>query len=245
MKRFTETDKWKDPSFLKMKPVEKLVYFYIMDNCNNAGFMEWDIDICAMFTGMKSEHVSGAYEGLNRGFVGAKNSNWIYVPEFLKLQKNLPLNSENNAHRQIIAIVEDMRPLFASIAEDLLGPNKGLGRGIGKGKVNGKVKVTDYTPEFEEWWKVYPKRKGSNPKDVAFKKWKLALNEKGVTAELLQRGAETFRAFCEGEGNVGTAFVPMASTWLNQKRWGDELDIDENGNGAGRHVDLRKWNPAG
>lgn len=188
-KRFTETDKWKDPSFLKLKPTEKLVWMYIMDNCNNAGFMEWDADVCAMFTGMKLEHVEGAYEGLKRGFKGAKDSAWIYIPTFLKTQKNLPLNPENNAHKQIIALVEDMRPLFASIAKELIGAKKGLISPIGKGKVKDKVKVLDYTPEFEEWWNLYKKGNKRN----AFNRWA----EHEITADIIMEPTRKYLSYCQ------------------------------------------------
>lgn len=167
MKRFTETDKWKDPQFLKMRPGEKLVWFYIIDNCDNAGFIEWDAEICAMFTGMKLDHVEGAFKGLTRGLLGAKNSNWYHVPKFLKHQKNLPLNKDNNAHKQIIALVEDKRSLFPCVAKELLGADEGLTSPIGKGRGNSKVKVKDYTPEFEEWWKLYKKGNKRN----AFEAW--------------------------------------------------------------------------
>ena len=184
-KRFTETDKWKSPSFRKMPPTQKLVWFYLMENCNNAGFIEWDAEACAFVTGMKVEHVTGAYEGLIRGLVGAKGSDWVYIPEFLKMQKNLPLNPENNAHRQIITLVEDKRKDFASIAKELLGPSKGLSRGSGKGK----VEVKDYTPEFEEWWKVY--KKGN--KSTAFEAWKKQM----VTPSVIMEPTKVYMAYCK------------------------------------------------
>lgn len=218
-KRFTETDKWKDPSFLKMKPTEKLVWLYIMDNCNNAGFMEWDVDICAMFTGMKSEHVLGAYEGLKRGFKGAKDSSWIYIPEFLKLQKNLPLNPENNAHKQIISIVEDMRPVFASIAKELLGANKGLPSPIGKvGSSNGegKVRVKDYTEDFSEFWKQCGK--GSKPN--AFKNWK-SERDKPEVSELIKSHI-SYKSHCLSADRT----LRDSQGWISGRMWESEWVVE-------------------
>jgi len=42
MKRFTDADKWSDPWFRKLSWKAKLVYLYILDNCDSAGVWEPD-----------------------------------------------------------------------------------------------------------------------------------------------------------------------------------------------------------
>lgn len=221
-KRFTEASKWDSPSFRKMPPTQKLVWFYLMDKCNNAGFIEWDADACAFQTGMKLEHVEAAYKGLIRGLVGAKGTDWVYIPDFLKLQKNLPLNHENNAHRQIIALVEDMRPLFASIAKELLGPKKGLNSPTGKGKV--KVKV-EYSPEFDAWWAIYKKGNKSN----AYTRWKQhdikPVDIMSQTRQYINYCNSVDRPMLDGEGFINQRAFETEWTHSAQgtKPSGDEL----------------------
>lgn len=220
MKRFTETDKWKSPQFLKMKPTEKLVWFYIMDNCDCAGFMEWDADVCAMFTGMKVEHVEGAYEGLIRGFKGAKDSSWIHVPDFLKAQKNLPLNPENNAHKQIISRINDMIGIFPCVAKEYLGASNPLVRGTGKvkDKVKDKVKVPSYTPEFEEWWELFG-RKGS--KINAMKRW---VETADVRPNNLDAITKQYLAHCKATDRT----QKDAEGWLNGQMWESDWSANTN-----------------
>lgn len=195
MKRFYETDRWKSPSFRKLTAPQKLILFYLEGNCNNAGFMEWDEEICAFNTRMEQKHISTAFEGLARGFEGANpivvlpektaaKTSWIFLPEFLKDQKNFPLNPINNAHRQIISIMESMKHLFPSVYTEFLAPKQGLispiGKGIGKGKGNrgeserGKLDpILNEIPEprrkiFMEWLK-YKREKGQTYKPTGFK----------------------------------------------------------------------------
>ena len=72
--------------------------------------------------------------------------------------------------------------------------------------------------QFEEFKKVYPKRKGGNP-------WKAAFD---VFAKIVEDGAdpeEIVRAAKDGIGldrdKAGTEFVPQAVTWLRQCRFAD------------------------
>lgn len=51
MKRFTETDKWKDGWFLSLTPQEKLLFFYLFENCDSAGVFEIVIPILEVFVG--------------------------------------------------------------------------------------------------------------------------------------------------------------------------------------------------
>lgn len=141
MYRFTETNKWNDPWFRKLKASEKLVFLFLVDNCDNAGFYELDIEMMAFQIGIDNDKILGAIEGLNRGLI--KSGNYIWIKNFLRHQKNWPLNKENNAHKQILNILKDKSDLFKDdeCFRKLVGANKGLVRPIGKGKGKGKVKV--------------------------------------------------------------------------------------------------------
>lgn len=141
MKRFTETQKWDDPWFREIHGSHKLVFLYILDRCNNAGFWEVDLSALAFHTKLEPKHFEGAFKALERGLQGA--SGWVWVKNFLKHQKNDSLNAANPAHRQIIALLKDQAERFPD-SKSLLpkGATKGLispiGKGIGKGKGNGE-----------------------------------------------------------------------------------------------------------
>jgi len=139
MKRFTETLKWDDPWFRELHGSHKLVFLYILDRCNNAGFWEVDLSALAFHTKLESKHFEGAFKALERGLQGA--SGWVWVRNFLRHQKNDDLNPANPAHRQIIALLREQSERFPD-SQSLFskGASKGLPSPIGKGKGKGKGK---------------------------------------------------------------------------------------------------------
>lgn len=139
MKRFTETSKWDDPWFRGLKGFEKLVFLYVIDRCNNAGFWEMDQDGMVFQTKLSEANISGAWQGLVRGLI--VRDGWVWVRRFLRHQKNENLNPENNAHVQIISLVKEQVDRFSGVPEfdEFLAPYQPLFRGIGKGKVEVKV----------------------------------------------------------------------------------------------------------
>jgi hypothetical protein len=76
-----------------------------------------------------------------------------------------------------------------------------------------------YPDIFIAFWEAYPKRMGSNPKWPAYLAWKKAL--KLESAESIVRAAKNFSTAMGDK--VGTQFIPMGATWLNQRRWEEYL----------------------
>jgi hypothetical protein len=70
--------------------------------------------------------------------------------------------------------------------------------------------------EFEEFWKVYPKREGPNPRKPAFLAFERALR-RGVSAAEIVEGGRRYA----GSAPAERRFIPQAVTWLNQERWKD------------------------
>lgn len=51
MKRFTESEKWRDKWFRALSPSNKFLYLYILDECDPAGVIDLDIDLAAFQIG--------------------------------------------------------------------------------------------------------------------------------------------------------------------------------------------------
>jgi hypothetical protein len=53
MKRFTETNKWSDPWFRRLSHQAKLLWFYLVDHCDNIGLVEIDYALVSSDCGTK------------------------------------------------------------------------------------------------------------------------------------------------------------------------------------------------
>jgi hypothetical protein len=135
--RFTDTEKWKDRWFLELKPVEKLLFYFIVDNCNIAGFIEVNKRIWAAQLNTDMKQIEGALKGLQRGLIYSKCGTVLYVRNFIKHQKNYPINPDNKAHVGILKAFANYTELFEiqSIIDFIEGASKGLQSptGIGNG----------------------------------------------------------------------------------------------------------------
>jgi hypothetical protein len=87
--RFTNSDKWNDVWFLDLKPMSKMLFIYLCDNCDIAGFIEVNIKKWSSDIDTDKRTIEVALKGLERGFTCSKSSDGIYINNFLKHQKNL------------------------------------------------------------------------------------------------------------------------------------------------------------
>jgi hypothetical protein len=70
---------------------------------------------------------------------------------------------------------------------------------------------------FDQFWKAYPRKQGKGAAEKAFAKAKLNGHfEFMLTALELQKQSEQWQ---KGDGQ----FIPNPATWINQRRWQDEV----------------------
>lgn len=168
--RFTNTDKWGDSWFSKLRVNEKLLFMYLCDSCDVGGFIEINKAIWSVHTGMTINAIDGALVGLERGIIISQTEDCIYIKNFLKHQKNTPLNENNNAHRGIIRRFELYAHKFEiqDISLFIEGASKGLLSPIGNG--NGKKGESEGDDVAYRFNKFYDHQigDGSNSRYLAF-----------------------------------------------------------------------------
>lgn len=137
MARFTSPEKWNDEWFSNLKPHEKLVFLYLVDRCDNAGFFEINKRIDAFLIGFSEEEFLVNLRALKKTYIASTDGRKIWLKNYLRYQKNLPLNPDNNAHKQIIIFIHSNLNIF-NYDFNYLGANEGLFSPIGKGNIKGK-----------------------------------------------------------------------------------------------------------
>lgn len=94
---------------------------------------------------------------------------------------------------------------------------------INNTRVNDKEinKESQLENDFEELWKLYPRKRG---KEAAFKSYKKAIKD-GATNEEIKQGIlnliEDIR-----KNKTEEKFIPYGSTFFSRKSWSDEMKVD-------------------
>lgn len=86
-----------------------------------------------------------------------------------------------------------------------------------KKKPKKPISLKSYDLEFDMFWKEYPRTKGKQVAKKAF----IKAAEK-TDPQIIISGAKTYALEREGQE---IQYTLLASTWLNQQRWEDELEL--------------------
>lgn len=82
------------------------------------------------------------------------------------------------------------------------------------------IDINTLKSEFEEIWKIYPKKHG---KEKA-REYYIRDRRAGATYEEIGRGVADYRSFVEAEGTE-LQYIKMGSTFFSQKAWQDDWSV--------------------
>tara|TARA_Y100001937_G_scaffold96276_1_gene130847 strand:+ start:533 stop:1315 length:783 start_codon:yes stop_codon:yes gene_type:complete len=99
-----------------------------------------------------------------------------------------------------------------------------------------KNKSKSYSDEFEKFWKEYPDRPNDN-KHGAYLKFQQSLKEIKYD-DLLEKTKQ----FAKSQIGADKKFIPQAKTWLNQKRYNDEIAVEKNESDSSDDWVIKYWN---
>lgn len=162
-KRFTDSEKWKDPWFGGLTVNQKVIWYYLCDACDSVGIWKVNLPLLGFYLG---EPVSiDTLKELGRRLVWLSDEK-VWLPGFLKFQYS-NLSATNKAHRGIMKkILQETNGLpLDDTQRELIEGFKTLIRGSGEGQVTPQekekeeIKEKDKFKEEEEALKVLkPKR---------------------------------------------------------------------------------------
>lgn len=105
--RYTNSDKWTDSWFSDLSPNAKLLFIFLYENCDNAGVYEVNKKFMLFLLGYTETELKEAIGEIKKAYIKSNDGSRIWLKNFLKHQKLMPLNWKNNAHKQIISILEE------------------------------------------------------------------------------------------------------------------------------------------
>lgn len=205
--RFTDTQKWADEWFVDLSAHGKLMFLYLCDSCDIAGFVELSLRKMSFDLAISNEDVKIALKEIERGYLLSSDKKVIYIKNFIKHQKNLPLNPENKAHKGILNRFDNYKNKFNdNLLETVIiskneGASKGLKSSIGNGigndsgfedfKREEKIKKTPLQKAFDDF--IDMRKKIKKPateyaiKLLKSKLWKLSNSNEDVAIKILEQ----------------------------------------------------------
>jgi hypothetical protein len=163
MKRFTETAKWEDPWFRRLKPEMKLLWQWLCDKCDNAGVIDPDIDLASFQIGYQypSDTLLEFGERLEILDCGK-----VWIPSFIPFQCG-KLSEDCAAHKPIFQSIEKHGLDRVSIGYQY-PLRKGKGKGIGKREDAREETPTGKSRGTREEFVVYAEEIGAEKSDGEF-----------------------------------------------------------------------------
>lgn len=135
MKRFTETEKWSDPWFRKLKGTVKLGYLYLLDRVDNSGVIDLDTELANFQIGMEIDWESVRSELGDRILI-LPCGKW-HLTRFIGFQFG-ELKEDCKPHAQVIRLMDSH-----GIDRDSKGYTKGIDTPQDKDKDIDKDKKTE------------------------------------------------------------------------------------------------------
>lgn len=101
-KRFTDTSKWNKPFIRGLQAPYKLLWFYILDDCDHAGIWQVDYEVAKIRIGCDIDFDSALTVFKSHIQVFDSGQKW-FIPDFIEFQYG-ELNPANRVHQSIISI---------------------------------------------------------------------------------------------------------------------------------------------
>ena len=103
-KRFTDTEKWRKGFIRGLQGPYKLLWLYILDECDHAGIWHVELDVASVRIGASIDE-QGAIEALGNHIVPFGDNKKWFIPDFVAFQYG-ELNTTNRVHQSVIRQLE-------------------------------------------------------------------------------------------------------------------------------------------
>lgn len=221
-KRFIDTGLFDDDWYMELSKDAKILWLYFITKCDHAGILKLNDKLCKVQTDIKD--LAGTIRQLGNRLVTV-SEHLYFIPKFIEFQ--YPGFPNSNVRQQQSAV--DILSKLGLIKEGLITVPKLLPDSY----VNDNGIVNDNVPVIEEvrigfsvFWDLYNKKIGS--KENCEKKWNVLTKE--IQDKIITIIPEYIKQFTNKQ------FQPYPETFLNQKRWENEIIKPDTSRTAGLNM---------
>jgi hypothetical protein len=212
-KRFTDSTKWNKPFIRAMKAPYKLLWLYILDECDHAGIWQVDFEVAQVKIGEKL-NIDIALQQLSGKIYPFDSGEKWFIPDFIDFQYGV-LNPENRAHNSVIMLLNkynlslDIKPLTSPLQGAM---DKDKDKSMDKDKAN---KEKELTLDFEIDYSIAT--------DGYKKLWERWVSYKWVTHKFKYKSNESeqlaFNKFVKDSHNYLPYATDVLETTIASSKW--------------------------
>lgn len=236
---------WRSPDIMQLSIFERLLFIGLWNLADDEGRGVFDPNAIAadLFLAEYSLNAHGVLTDVSNAFCEYQKRDMVHVYEvenrqFFQISHWKDHQTVNRATKSKIPPLTSGNEISFHKHEDSLNTHGALTPGTGNreqgtgnmnnscptavGRASGNPKSGDpkprkYSPEFQRFWKIYPRREH---KAKAATRFEQAC--KRATVEEIIAGAQEYAAWCERNA-VERKFIKLAEGWLSADAWEDEL----------------------
>jgi hypothetical protein len=213
-KRLHDTDCWKKEWFRHLCIESKILWLYILDTCDCAGIWEKDLEMASFLAAvpLTDKNLSDMIKQLKpideKRFIVLDFIDFQYgeLKDTSKMKKPVFANLAKFGLKYPIDTV-------SGISDTVKRKRKDKDKDFFKKGVRGEEK--EYSSEFLKFWETYPRKEA---KETSWQLWQKL--PAGILTTIIS--ALSWQTKSEQWTKDGGQFIPMPSTYLNQKRWEDQ-----------------------
>lgn len=237
-KRFYDTGLVEQEWYMNLSPKHKALYLHLLCKCDIAGVFEVNYRMMSVYVNdtITEEDVFGSFG--NRIIPLANSSSKGIIVDFIGFQCGGCLNQKVKAHQ---SIMKRLSELGLSVDDICKWSNHELKVETSEEKVGMREEETEQKkPEqkkskkdidmeidvmFRDFWNMYPRKDAKQNASIKFHSVMSKISSSEKRTELLSMMIKSVNRSMNTEQwqKDGGKFIPMASTWINQKRWEDDV----------------------
>jgi hypothetical protein len=225
-KRFTDTNKWRKEFIRGLQGAYKLLWLYILDECDHAGIWHVELDVAGLRIGYELDPKE-TIKALGSHIVVFDGGKKWFIPDFIEFQYG-ELNPENRAHNSVLVQIEKYK---------LKGHIRGLQGRKDKDKDKDMDMVKDLVKELETKFEVFRIEYPGTKRGFIIEFDNIKKHKDWEEIVPILSDSLTYQKSAREIKRLSGGFIPEwknLKTWINQRCWEEEIITDNLSNGINK-----------